>query len=545
MENYQQIYELAQKIGIGAQLPTGDLVCAFVGEWNAGKSSLLNALTGVQLPARPTPTTKTLVRLRRTEGSDPQATLTDAAGQRTTFNGADALTALNRSTEGLTEITLEAAGLDIPLGVVFVDTPGFNDDDQIASTRAATVQADVVVFVLQATASVINQTQVDFIGQVLLTKGNLEDIHFVVTHADLLDEPGQHAEIEARYRAQFGAAASERLFLVATRDGNGVEAFKHHLYAQLRACQPRLLADRRQRLGKQLAIQLRQESDRRRALLALQRTQRKDDSRHLETQIAEARQKEREQRAHLRESYRQRLRDTVDQVRSAADQTTSEIEHLIGQMSMERLQARGELQDAIRSVLDTKFTPAVEARLQDLLQTLQADVDGAQHFSSDLLRGLSTSLPVYDSPLAKVSAEHLLPLAAIGSIALFGWLSVPTLVLGFLALKARDLGLTRFDQTGLFDQAVGKAKSLAASAHRQSINIAVARALSGYRDQVIEYLRQTVETVTERALAQINGVEALEKSYQQLRDTTNLLEQETLLDQIDSALTAYQINPSA
>lgn len=540
MENNQKIYELAQKIGIGAQLPTGDLVCAFVGEWNAGKSSLLNALTGVRLPARPTPTTKTIVRLRRAEGGDPQATLTDAAGQRTTVTGAEALNALDRSTEGLTEITLEAAGLDIPPGIVFVDTPGFNDDDQLASTRAATVQADVVVFVLQATGSVINQTQVDFIGQVLLTKGNLEDIHFVVTHADLLDDASQRAEIEARYREQFGAAAFARLSLVATRDGSGIDVFKQRFYDQLRASQPRLLTDRRQRLGKQLAIQLRHELDRRRALLALQHGQRTEDLQQLETQISAARQKERHQRASLRENHRQRLRGTVDQIRSAADQMTSEIEHLIGQMSMERLQAKGELQEAIRTVLETRFTPVVETQLRELLRAIQVDVDGAQDFSSELLRDLSISLPTYDSPLAKVSAEHLLPLAAIGSIAVFGWISIPTTVLCFLALNARDMGLP-----ALIDPVVSKAKSLAASAYRQSVSIAVARALGGYRDQVIDYLRQTVETVTERALEQINGVEALEKSYRQLRDTTSLLEQEALLDDIASALTAYQFNPSA
>ena len=545
MENFQQIYELAQQMGIETHLPTGDLVCAFVGEWNAGKSSVVNALTGVQLPARPTPTTKTLVYLRHTEDGELQAALINATGQQSIFKGAEALAVLNRSTEDLAGITLAAPGLDIPPGVVFVDTPGFNDNDQSASTRAATVHADIVVFVLQATGSVINQTQVDFIGQVLLTKGNLEDIYFVVTHADLLDDASQQTEIEVRYREQFGVGASERLFLVATRDGSGVEAFKRQLYDQLRARQPRLLADRRQRLAKQLVIQLRHEVDRRRALLALGRNQREEDKQRLETQIAEARQKEREQRAQLRDSYRQRLRDTVDQVRSAADQATFEIEHLIGEMDLEHLQAKGVLQDAIHSVLDSRFTPVVQAQLQELLQSLQADVDGAQRFSKDLLHGLSASLPVYDSPLAKVSAEHILPLAAIGSIALFGWFSVPALVLGFLAMKARDIGLTRFDRTGLFDFAVEKTKALASGAYRQTVSMAVARALSSYRDQVIDYLRETVATVTERALEQINGVEALEKSYRCLQDTTSLIEQEALLDRITSTLTAYQINPSA
>lgn len=539
MKNCQQIYDLSQQIGLDAQAPVGDLVCAFVGEWNAGKSSLLNALTGVMLPAQPTSTTKTLVRLRRaTDDDEAQATFTDAAGQCTKLSGAEALAVLSRSTEGLSEITLNAAGLDIPPGVVFVDTPGFNDDDQTASTRAATISADVVVFVLQATASVINQSQVDFIGQVLLAKGNLEDIYFVVTHADLLDDPSQRSEIETRYRTQFGAAAAGRLFMVTTRERTNVDTFKHQLYEQLQVRQPQLLENRRQRVCKQLTVKLRQEMDRRRALLELQRGQREEDSLRLEEQITEARRKEREQRTRVRESYRQRLRDAVDQIRSLSEQTTSEIERLILGMDMERLKAKDELEDTIRSVLDTRFTPAVETRLKELLQALQTDVDGAQRFSSDLLQGLSANLPIYDSPLAKVSAEHLLPMAAIGSIAMFGWLSIPTLVLGFLAVKARDLGLP------LFGQVVGTAQSMASGAYRQSVNMATARALSSYRDQVIEYLQQTVEKATEHALEQINGVEALERSYRQLRDTTSLIEQEALLDQIASALAAHQINPA-
>ncbi len=161
MKDCTAIYELAQRLELETPLLTGDLVCAFVGEWNAGKSSLLNALTGVTLPARPTPTTKTLVRLRHIDNDQPKAELTDDNGQQTVLTGTEALEALQRSTEHLAEISVEAPGLEIPPGVVFVDTPGFNDDDQLASTRAATVQADIVVFVLQATGSVINQTQVE------------------------------------------------------------------------------------------------------------------------------------------------------------------------------------------------------------------------------------------------------------------------------------------------------------------------------------------------------------------------------------------------
>lgn len=544
MENCETVYQLGKRLGLQVPLPTGDLVCAFVGEWNAGKSTLLNALTGINLPARPTSTTKTVVRLRNSEADQPEAKLTDAAGEQTILTGPAALDALHRSIDELAEICLDAAGLEIPTGVVFVDTPGFNDDDQTASTRAATVHADIVVFVLQATGSIINQTQVDFISQVLLTKGNLEDIYFVVTHADLLDNTEQKDKIACRYREQFGTAAAERLFLFAARDAASVANFKQRFYEQLRIAQPRLLNDRRQRLCKNIAFQLRQEADRRRVLLKLQRGERKEDILRLEKQIATARTKEREQRSRLREQYYQRLRETVDQIRVAADQTSAEVDKLIKTMGLEDLQSKGKLQETIQEVLEKQFTPIVENRLQALMNTLQADIDGARAYSADLLRNLAAELPVYDSPLAKVSAESLLPLATIGSIAFFGWLSVPTLVLGYLAVKARDLGLTKFDRTGLFDRAVDGAKTMATGAYRQTVSMTVMRTLSSYRDQIIDYLRETVETVTEKSLAQINGVEALEQSYQQIRDTTDLIDQEAFLDQIDSTLIAYNFKQS-
>jgi GTPase Era involved in 16S rRNA processing len=545
MDNLEQLVNLSHKIGIEAQLPTGDLVCAFVGEWNAGKSSLLNALTGIALPARPTSTTRTLVRLSRATAGEALASIIDMEGQQTSFSGPAATDALQRSMEHLTEITLHAPGLDIPAGAVFVDTPGFNDQDQVASTRAETVQADVVVFVLQAIGSVINQTQMDFINQVLLTKGSLEDIFFVVTHADLLDNSAQRDEIKARYQVQFGDQAADRLFLVATPDQSGIASFKQRLYDHLHERQPHLLTDRRQRLGRQLSVKLHQEVERRRVLLAIQKEQTAEEVRKLAEQITAARQRERDQREKLRESYRNRLRETMEKISDAADRTSNAIEHQILGMSLERLQAKGEVQRVFEDALKADFKPEVDNHMKELMSSLQEDVDGAQNFSADLLHGLSISLPAYDSPLVKISAEHLLPVAAIGSIVLFGWFSIPTLVLGFLALKARDLGLTRSDRTGWFDRILESGQDMMTGAYRQSVKMAVARSLTSYRDQVIDYLRQTVETVTERALAQINGVEALEHSYWQLRNSTDRVEQEAMLNQISHALTASHVNQPA
>ena len=542
MNHLEQLVTLSRQIGIEAELPAGDLVCAFVGEWNAGKSSLINALTGVGLPARPTSTTRTLVRLSRATTDEASASITAMDGEHTSFSGLAALDVLQRSMEHLAEITLQAPGLDIPPGVVFVDTPGFNDQDQIASTRAETVQADVVVFVLQAIGSVINQTQMDFINQVLLTKGSLEDILFVVTHADLLDHPGERDEIAERYRTLFGDQAADRLFLVSIPDQAGVAPFKLRLYDHLNERLPHLLLDRRRRLGKQLALKLRQEVERRQALLAVQRDQSAEQIHNLEEQISGARQREREQRQALRDKYRQRLRETERQIGDAADRTIDVIERQMLGMSLEQLQAKGTVERIFEEALQADFKTEVDKYLQEFMQSLQADVDGAQRFSSDLLRSLAINLPAYDSPLVKISAEHLLPIAAIGSIALFGWLSIPTLILGYLAFKSRDMGLTRADRTGLFDKILESGQNLMTGAYRQAVGMAVARAITGYRDQVIDFLQQTVSTVTERALAQINGVETLEHSYWQLRNSTDLVEQEALLDQIRYALTASDIN---
>lgn len=541
MDNIEQIIDLARTLGIEAEQPKGDLVCAFVGEWNAGKSSLANALTGIGLPARPTPTTRAVVRLARTVLDEPKATVIDQTGQARSFTGSAALEVLDRSIEDLAEIDVQIVDIDIPSGVVFVDTPGFNDQDQVASSRAETVLADIVVFVLQATGSTVNQTQLDFIRQVLLTKGNLEDLLFVVTHADLLDSSTQRSEIDARYRELFGSEASARLFLVSVNDPKDVAAFKEPFYRLLSERQPSLLMARRKRLRKQLLLQMRQEVDRRRALLVLQRDENAERARQLDEQINEARAQEREQRRALRKRYRARQRDAIAEIGEAADGTLEIIEGRIEGLDLQSLQTKGEVQRLIEEALHAEFKPRVEQCLQQLLQSLESEVDGAQRFSSDLLRNLSIQLPAYDSPLAAVSADHLLPIAAIGSIAVFGWLSVPTLVMGFLAIKARDMGLTRFDKTGLFDRGVETLKDMTAGAYRQSLKQIVARALSGYRDQVNIYVERTVTEVAERALAQINGIEALERSYWQLRDGTSLLEQELQLDNISHFLEAESV----
>ncbi|HAS51016.1 MAG TPA: hypothetical protein DCS21_04490, partial [Gammaproteobacteria bacterium] len=145
------LLETAQQFNIDLPPMQGELACAFVGEWNSGKSSLQNSLLGLPLlPEQPIPTTKTVVTLGQGQVAEPVAIIQTATGSCQEYRGSDAINALQNSTQNLPRIDYRAPQLDLPPHTLFIDTPGFNDTDQIASAKAETVQADLVVFVMNA-----------------------------------------------------------------------------------------------------------------------------------------------------------------------------------------------------------------------------------------------------------------------------------------------------------------------------------------------------------------------------------------------------------
>jgi len=434
-DDYQEHLTLARQFDLDIPVMQGQLTCAFVGEWSHGKSALLNSLIGLPLlPSGPTPTNKTIVRLSLGEAAEPVATVHADADAVRHYTGQAAIEALQGAREHLLGIDYRAANLDLPANTVFIDTPGLNDTDQMASSRAESVAADVVVFVINADVSAINQTQIEFIQQVLLAKADLSDLFFVFTHGDLVQDARDRDRLRERLGAEIGP---DHIFFLSNKDQSGVQAFKQDFYAYLAERRGALLAHRQQRQTRRLLEALHRAVTLERAALAQYQSQTAEERLRLLAEIQAARVKESTKKSELRERARQRREDALREFRKLLAQGEEQIDTFIDASRPEQLRQPGYLKDKIDAIMVQQIQPAVRERLEAVLRTLQTDVEEGQTYSTALLANLDIQLPPHASPLSRVTAEHILPLAVLGSVAVFGWVTVPTLLLGFLTLKAR------------------------------------------------------------------------------------------------------------
>jgi GTPase Era involved in 16S rRNA processing len=534
----QELLSIARQFDLEIPPLQGQLACAFVGEWSHGKSALINSLVGLPLlPSQPTPTNKTVVRLSRSKDMAPAACVHDNNGEILRYTGQDAIDALQNATKNIPGIEYQASNLDIPDHTLFIDTPGINDTDQTASTRAESVSADIVVFVVSADASAINQTQINFIQQVILGKADLNDIFFVLTHSDLVKDVQERASLMQRVGSHIG---SNRVFFLSNKDQDGVQAFRQAFYAYITERQVSLLEYRRNRHFRQISDELEKKVKIERMALTQYKTQTADQREQLLVQIRESRGKETAKKSELRARSRQRLSEALQEVRDLMKQSIDNVEDFIESSQTSQLQQRGYIQQKIQSIMEQQIQPAVQTKLENLLRTIQGEVQEGQRYSSDLLVDL-IHLPEYTSPLARITAEQIMPIAVLGSIVMFGWLSIPTFLLGYLTLKAREFGLTRYgDKTGILDTAIDKLKDMAAKSYKQALKMTVAQTLNNYLNQITDYFRAELEKVTEQALKQVNYVESLENTLQRLRGEggKEIIEREIRLDKTESLLNA-------
>lgn len=531
----QDLQELAKQFGIDIKPLQGELACVFVGEWNAGKSALLNSLFGMPLlPEKPIPTTKTVVSLGHGTDTETTITIQTETGKIENYQGQAATEALQKATENLPRIDYRSNNLDMPANTLFIDTPGFNDTDQIASTKAEMIPADIVIFVINAGISAINQTQINFIQQVVMSKASIKDVFFVATHCDLLEEQEDLDKLHQRIAVHVD---SDRIFLLSNKNHQGIQEFKQVLYDYLNQRQADILEQRRQRYYSQLTEALRHQVSIERAALAHYKSQGDEQRKKLWLDIQEARRKETSKKSDLHHRSRQYLQETLYELRQLIDNSEDQLEKFVDNSTVEQLQRKGFIQQKIHDVMETIIQPQVQNKLENLLKSIQGGVEEGQHYSTQLLADLDVHLPNYSSPLASVTGEQILPIAFIGSVLMLGWFSVPTILLGFFAIKAREFGLTRYaDQTGLLNSAIDKIKEISAVGYKRALKMTIAKTLTDYTNQIADHFRDVLEKVTEQALTKINLVADLEQAMQKLQNDRDVIDREIRLDKADILL---------
>ncbi|GAB0493712.1 hypothetical protein MMPV_004997 [Pyropia vietnamensis] len=207
-----------------ARLTNGVFLLVTVGEWNAGKSALLNVLLGgALLPSGPTPTTAEVTVVQHAGGvaGRPDGGGGGAAAAATA-GGSDPPPSINAPVTAGTDHTGEAVKLALHAPwlshVQLVDTPGTNalDREHEARTRAFVPLADLVLFVTSAERP-FSESERAFLASI---RAWGKAVVVVLNKVDLLDaEPGSLETVVAYVtdRARVLLGASPRVFPLSAR----------------------------------------------------------------------------------------------------------------------------------------------------------------------------------------------------------------------------------------------------------------------------------------------------------------------------------------
>ncbi|MEZ4458647.1 MAG: dynamin family protein [bacterium] len=202
-------------------LQKGRITVVVLGEFNHGKSTVVNALLGEEvLPMGITPTTAVITHL--VHGDKARATVKPPMGQPAYDIEFDEIEAVVKHVEESKAepeyVEIEHPNPFLDNGLVLVDTPGVNDisRQKVEITYGYLPRADVIIYVLDAT-QVLKKSEVMFIKDRLL-KANRNRILFVLGKIDALSpEDAKEVELYARERLTALIGPVE-LFAFSARD---------------------------------------------------------------------------------------------------------------------------------------------------------------------------------------------------------------------------------------------------------------------------------------------------------------------------------------
>jgi ribosome biogenesis GTPase A len=185
-------------------LRAGRMSVVVLGEFNHGKSTVVNALLGEEiLPTGITPTTAVITHL--VHGDEPKAEIqAPRGGERTSVSYDEMGAAIRHEEESGEEpeyVEIQYPNELLEDSLVLVDTPGVNDisRQKVEITYGYVPKADVILYVLDAT-QVLKKSEITFIKDRLL-KANRDRIIFVLGKTDALSpEDVEEVETYARER---------------------------------------------------------------------------------------------------------------------------------------------------------------------------------------------------------------------------------------------------------------------------------------------------------------------------------------------------------
>ncbi|MGG0642786.1 dynamin family protein [Sporosarcina gallistercoris] len=145
-ERYQKAAMLAKK------LVKNDYTIAFAGHFSAGKSSMINALTGEDLlPSSPIPTSANIVKIHKDVEDYAIVHRQDGTSVKVIGEGfSQAVKKMSKEGASIASLEIGHTASNLPAGISVMDTPGVDstDDAHRLSTESALHLADVVFYTM-------------------------------------------------------------------------------------------------------------------------------------------------------------------------------------------------------------------------------------------------------------------------------------------------------------------------------------------------------------------------------------------------------------
>ena len=168
LEQVEQIarkYELNSVSGTIEKIRnTASIKIAFLGEFSAGKSSLINSILGTHLPTDILPTTKAICLIEPTEGITETEYFKETDGIRSSVSFGEFSEIVSGEKEDVAGMLIAPCKV-LPMGSIFIDTPGFHTavGKEAQQTFSYLSMIDAAVLCINIAEGVINAQVMDFL----------------------------------------------------------------------------------------------------------------------------------------------------------------------------------------------------------------------------------------------------------------------------------------------------------------------------------------------------------------------------------------------
>jgi ribosome biogenesis GTPase A len=522
-------------------LQGGKMSLVVLGEFNHGKSTVVNALLGEDvLPVGITPTTAVITHL--VYGESPRVRLKGPrGGEFVEIEMAEMERVIRQSAEDESEpefVEIAYPNKVLEDSLILVDTPGVNDisRQKVEITYGYVPRADVILYVLDAT-QVLKKSEVTFIRDRLL-KANRSRIIFVLGKVDALS-PEEAREVEDYARQRLESIIGEvELFAFSARQAldaqkrgerpsEAFEAFQKYLFAFLREHKDTIIID--SALGGALRIAALLEQN-----LAIKKQGYLLEKAELDKRIQAVHHKMGESRRLIAQNL-----DRIDEATGGIAATARHNLRVFSEQFCEALPIQIERADArdvkryLSDWIQDSFKEWLESEGQEIATSLEELAEEIIEITNESLRDLVGTLREELGLHKELNLEidtigYDVSVFALGTLGISVFLFANALVGGLLTLATPILAI--FLKGKVDEKLKERARDEGLAAIRrasEAIEAELVRVIRDYGDR----LKSFIETAGDRLYGQIE--EALN---QVLRETDKVADREPLIAQVDVRL---------